>query len=252
MPTTFATTTFTVLVTINSYGALSPVDKSLLPPGVTSGVMWNVDQCNFARGKMERPEKYTCQVFTSAKSTAWTPEGETGAIAPWQENLQPDTNPEHRSDVAPPATPQEKSVAMADVGGSTTVVYPAFYQMVRAYNNTAVAADHRAGVISFFTEEECNAAVAQRPQPEMYYCLRYESAKTISHKFPAESQKQSPPPGPLPRPVAPERETYQKPAKPVAPVSRPQREAKARHRQQPQQQFDPVGTLVSLLTPQDW
>jgi hypothetical protein len=109
MPTTFATTGFVVLVTINSYGALSPVDKSVLPPGTSGPIMWNVDQCNFARGKMEHPEKYTCQVFTSAKSTAWTytppgnPEGPTGAIAPPppQENLQQDTSPEHRSDLEP-------------------------------------------------------------------------------------------------------------------------------------------------------
>jgi hypothetical protein len=118
MPTSFATTTFTVLVTINSYGALSPVDKSVLPPGTSGPILWNVDQCNYTRGKMEHPEKYTCQVFTSAKSTAWTytPPGSEGhgcegldasklmdgcgSITP-QEKVQPDTNPERRSELEP-------------------------------------------------------------------------------------------------------------------------------------------------------
>ena len=105
MPTTFATTTFTVLVTINSYGALSPVDKSVLPPGQSGPIMWNVDQCNVTRGKMEHPEKFTCQVFTSAKSTAWTyspSEGATGASPPQENSVQPDTSPERRSEAASP------------------------------------------------------------------------------------------------------------------------------------------------------
>ena len=104
MPTSFVSTTFVVLVGLNTFGGLAPVDKSQLPPGALGPVMFSVDSCNLLRGKMEHPEKYTCQVFTSAKSTAWTytppgnPEGPTGAIPPPQENVQPDTSPERRSE----------------------------------------------------------------------------------------------------------------------------------------------------------
>jgi hypothetical protein len=99
VPTTFVTTTFVVLVGLNNYGGLAPVDKSLLPPGTPGAILWSVDQCNMVRGKMADPEKYTCQVFTSAKETAWTytPEGPKGILipAPPQENgVQPDTSPE--------------------------------------------------------------------------------------------------------------------------------------------------------------
>ena len=83
MPTTFVTTTFVVLVGLNNYGGLAPVDKSLLPPGTPGAILWSVDQCNMVRGKMVDPQKYTCQMFTSAKETAWTytPEGATGVVA---------------------------------------------------------------------------------------------------------------------------------------------------------------------------
>jgi hypothetical protein len=106
MPTTFVSTTFVVLVGLNSYGALAPVDKSLMPPGSTGPVLFSVDHCNLVRGKMDHPEKYTCQVFTSAKSTAWTytpPGGSEGATqaAPTKEDVQPDTNPERRSELEP-------------------------------------------------------------------------------------------------------------------------------------------------------
>ena len=53
---------------------------------------------------MEHPEKYTCQVFTSAKSTAWTytpSEGATGVTPPPPQEIKPDTNTEHRSEAAP-------------------------------------------------------------------------------------------------------------------------------------------------------
>jgi hypothetical protein len=106
MPTTFATTGFAILVGLNSYGALAPVDKSLLPPGSIGSIFVNVDSCNIARGKMEHPEKYTCQIFTSAKSTAWTYTPPEAVAPPQQENsIQPDVNPEHRSAIEPTPEP---------------------------------------------------------------------------------------------------------------------------------------------------
>ena len=101
MPTTFVSTTFVVIVGLNSYGALAPVDKAQLPPGTPGTILWSVDQCNMIRGKMEHAEKYTCQIFRSAQSTAWTytPPGASEAAPPSQESLQPDINPEHRSGV---------------------------------------------------------------------------------------------------------------------------------------------------------
>ena len=106
MPTSFVSTTFVVLVSLNNYGALAPVDKALMPPGQSGPILWSVDQCNMIRGKMDSPEKYTCQVFHSAKSTAWTYTplihgcdirgcGNNPEVAPPPENVQPDTNPEH-------------------------------------------------------------------------------------------------------------------------------------------------------------
>ena len=74
MPTSFVTSTFVMIVTLNNFGELTPVDKSLLPPPMTSAMMWSVDQCRYTIGKMDHPEKYTCQVFTSPKTTTWTPD----------------------------------------------------------------------------------------------------------------------------------------------------------------------------------
>ena len=72
MPTSFVTSTFVMIVTLNNFGERTPVDKSLLPPPMTSAMMWSVDQCRYTIGKMDHPEKYTCQVFTSPKTTTWT------------------------------------------------------------------------------------------------------------------------------------------------------------------------------------
>ena len=62
--------------------------------------MFSTDSCNLLRGKMEHPEKYTCQVFTSAKSTAWTytpPGAEVAPSPPQEDSVQPDVNTEHHS-----------------------------------------------------------------------------------------------------------------------------------------------------------
>ena len=198
MPTTFATTTFTVLVTINSYGALSPVDKSVLPPGTSGPILWNVDQCNYTRGKMEHPEKYTCQVFTSAKSTAWTyvqpSEGATGATTPPppQENLQPDTNPERRSEDNP-VLKSKDDVQLA--GGRYHYSKPIHFVWVPDDSSKVRDADKP------FIEPRVEPNVAaERP------AARPSSSKT--------------------------------------------RTAARRPQQQPQ--FNPIGALVSLLTPRDW
>ena len=61
----------------------------------------------------------------------------------------------------------------------TPVMYPVFYQIVQGYAGTASPAPHTYGPVSFMTEEDCRAAIASRPHPENFYCLRYDSAKAI-------------------------------------------------------------------------
>ena len=200
MPTTFATTTFTVLVTINSYGALSPVDKSVLPPGTSGPIMWNVDQCNFARGKMDHPEKYTCQVFTSAKSTAWTyippggSEAATGATPPPQENLQPDTSPERRSNLEPTTKLPRAKDDVQLAGGYYHRSYPLW---IWVEDDSSKIGDD--GVI-----------VDEKDRPYIEPLVEGTAA---------------------PQPAKPQRRVV---------------------RRQQRQQFDPIGTIVSLLTPRDW
>jgi hypothetical protein len=65
MPTPFVTTTFAVLTMLNSAGQLAPVDKALLPAGINGPIQFNAEACAMLRGKMENPEKYVCQIFTS-------------------------------------------------------------------------------------------------------------------------------------------------------------------------------------------
>ena len=218
MPTTFVSTTFVVLVGLNSYGALAPVDKSLMPPGSVGPVLFSVDHCNLVRGKMEHPEKYTCQIFTSAKSTAWTytPEGIRRPYDPSQDNVQPDTSPEHGSGASPAKAPEEQGRSGqlpptrkpddVQVGklepGNTPVMYPVFYQIVQGYNGTAGPPNKQYGPVSFMRLEDCQAAIATRPNSENYYCLRYESAKAIQWAPPAEVTPQAVPPEPKPDPAS--------------------------------------------------
>jgi hypothetical protein len=65
MPTPFVTTTFAVLTMLNNAGQLAPVDKALLPAGINGPIQFNAEACAMLRGRMENPEKYVCQVFTS-------------------------------------------------------------------------------------------------------------------------------------------------------------------------------------------
>jgi hypothetical protein len=59
-------------------------------------------------------------------------------------------------------------------------MFPVFYQIMQEYEGVAVPMDHRYGKVSFMTEAECLEAIAQRPHPELYFCLRYESTKTTA------------------------------------------------------------------------
>lgn len=66
----------------------------------------------------------------------------------------------------------------------TPVMYPEFYQLVEGYAGQAKPASHQYGPVSFAQKDDCQAALTQRPHPENYYCLKYESAKTIDYTFP--------------------------------------------------------------------
>ena len=63
------------------------------------------------------------------------------------------------------------------------VVFPEFYQMMEIHEGRAYSADHHIGKTSFLTRADCEAA---RPDPKVYYCLRYESARVLRYKSPAE------------------------------------------------------------------
>ena len=67
--TPYAITIFWVLNTLNNAGQLAPVEKAELPAPYTSPIMFSDGQCFTARGKMSHPEKYVCQLFTSAPTT---------------------------------------------------------------------------------------------------------------------------------------------------------------------------------------
>lgn len=99
MPTSFVSTVFVVLTTLNNAGQLAPVDKSELPTGYTA-MLWSTEQCMFVRGKMSHPEKYVCQVFKGETSTPWVygqpesgeptlPSGPPPAPKPDPTNYQP-------------------------------------------------------------------------------------------------------------------------------------------------------------------
>jgi hypothetical protein len=74
----------------------------------------------------------------------------------------------------------------------TPVAFPEFYQMVEGHNGRAYSANHLIGKTSFLNLINCEAAVAQSPNPDTYYCLRYESAKTIPHAFPEPQEEPRP------------------------------------------------------------
>lgn len=109
MPTSFITTTFVSIVMLNNFGELAPVDKAVLPPG-TTGIVWSVEQCRYTIGKMEHPEKYTCQVFTSPKTTAWTP----GEMAQPQ-GTEPDIKADPTSVISPNAIPRAPGASPVDI-----------------------------------------------------------------------------------------------------------------------------------------
>ena len=71
--------------------------------------------------------------------------------------------------------------------GETQVMYPVFYQLVQGYSGMAGPPNKQYGPVSFMRKEDCLDAIAARPNPENYYCLRYESAKTIPYTFPSET-----------------------------------------------------------------
>ncbi len=69
-------------------------------------------------------------------------------------------------------------------GFQTPVVFPVFYQMVEVHEGRAFSANHLLGQTSFLSLDDCQSAIKQRQNPENYYCLKYESAKTIPYSFP--------------------------------------------------------------------
>ena len=81
---------------------------------------------------------------------------------------------------------------------ATTVMYPVFYQMVQGYSGFAGPPNKQYGPVSFMRQEDCEAAIATRPHPENYYCVRYESAKTVpwAPPPPTAPATQSPPADP--------------------------------------------------------
>ena len=114
MPTSFATTTLVLLVTTNSIGQLAAVDKKDLPSPYTNPMTVNLECCNFMRGRMEHPEKYFCQVFTSPKQTSWeykAPAEITPAEAsPPQPEIRPQADPTSAPGKLEPP-PKEKETA---------------------------------------------------------------------------------------------------------------------------------------------
>ncbi len=66
----------------------------------------------------------------------------------------------------------------------TPVLFPVFYQLVQGHNGMAVSAPHGYGPVSFKNKEDCLKAIELRQNQANYYCLRYESAKTIDYTFP--------------------------------------------------------------------
>ena len=113
MPTSFVTTTFVSIVTLNSFGALAPVDKSLLPPPLTGPLMWSLELCRFTIGRMEHPEKYTCQVFRSELTTPWEPPRAEGVKTLTPTEVAPD-----ESKTPPPGTGGRSEVTPQSLAGS--------------------------------------------------------------------------------------------------------------------------------------
>jgi hypothetical protein len=99
MPTQFALTTMYMLVSLNSVGQLAAVPKEELPSGFTGPLLSNLETCNFARGRMADPTKYTCQKFTSAKETSWTRESGAPEALPVEKAKEPPKD--DRGDIDP-------------------------------------------------------------------------------------------------------------------------------------------------------
>jgi hypothetical protein len=94
MPTTFAMTTFYVVVGLNNVGQLASIPKEEIPSPYTSQMLVSLEACNFFLGRMQHPEKYTCQRFDSPKTTSWvyTPPGAItpAQAAPAEPEIKPD------------------------------------------------------------------------------------------------------------------------------------------------------------------
>jgi hypothetical protein len=103
MPTSFAITTFFVIVSLNNAGQLAPVDKSELPAPYNIGpIHFSEGSCLMVRGKMEHPEKYLCQVFTSPAETKLTYQA-SGFVMPVEASPPPAPPPPERKSEAEPS-----------------------------------------------------------------------------------------------------------------------------------------------------
>ena len=100
MATPFVNIVVWVMVTLNNAGQLAPVEKADLPPGLTGPIAWSEGQCMYNRGRMQNPEKVTCQQFTSAPTTKWLPPGQVPEVSP---SAVPQGTPEQ------PAPPERRS-----------------------------------------------------------------------------------------------------------------------------------------------
>jgi hypothetical protein len=194
MPTPFANTVFFVITALNTAGQLSAVDKTELPAGITTPIVFSEGQCRMMIGKMANPEKYVCQPFSSPRSTQWTYRNPaaTEAIEGAPSEPAPQV-PEHRSDLE------------------------------GYFDDIQLAGGYYRYPLWAWVENDSTVAEKDKPFIE-------------------------------PRVVEPEppKTTLPKvtPTKRVVALAASYSGAKLR-KQQPQR-FDPIGTLVSLLTPRDW
>ena len=124
MPSTLAITVFFVCIGLNNNGEYVFVDKSALPPGYTSSILANLESCNVFRGRLDHPEKYTCQRFVGPKTTTWTPD-RVGPITP-EEAAGTPAAPEIKASPTglktPETDPPEKGYATVNATASTTLV----------------------------------------------------------------------------------------------------------------------------------
>ena len=70
MPTSFAVTTFAVLTVLNHTGQLAPIDKTEVPAPFTTGIAYNLENCEVMRGKMEHPKSMSASFSHPPKQQA--------------------------------------------------------------------------------------------------------------------------------------------------------------------------------------